>query len=74
MLNKKLKPINSDSLVRIGNKYDGGYVVPLEIIKISKILLSAGLSDDWTFESQFKKNPTANLYFVTIIVSVINFG
>jgi hypothetical protein len=47
-------PVASDSLARIGNANDGGYVVPLAAVKAADALLSFGLSHDWSFERDFK--------------------
>jgi hypothetical protein len=50
---EKLRPIALDDLVRIGRKYDGGYVVPRRAIAATNILLSFGISGDWSFEEDF---------------------
>jgi hypothetical protein len=54
----KLHPIKIDDLIRIGNKYDGGYIISKKMIEYTKILLSFGIRDDFTFEEEFfyKKN------------------
>lgn len=46
-----LRPIVIDDLVRIGNKNDGGYVIPSSAIRDAEYLLSFGLSEDWSFEN-----------------------
>ena len=62
MLPKFLQPINNVKLIRLGNKFDGGYVVPLDIIKKIKLLVSFGLGNDWSFENDFKnKNPDVKI-------------
>ena len=62
MLPKFLQPINNVKLIRLGNKFDGGYVVPLDIIKKIKLLVSFGLGNDWSFENDFKnKNPNVKI-------------
>ena len=50
-----LEPIYETDLVRVGNNFDGGYIVEKNSIKQSEILLSFGLSDDWTFEEDYSK-------------------
>ncbi|SRR5258706_8250004 len=49
-------PVGCESLARIGSANDGGYVVPLNAISAAHALVSFGLSHDWTFERDFKKN------------------
>ena len=53
-----LAPYILKDLIRLGNKGDGGYVIPKKIIKEIEILISFGISNDWSFEEDFKKiNP-----------------
>ncbi|PHX89638.1 MAG: hypothetical protein CK535_01035 [Pelagibacteraceae bacterium] len=42
-------------LVRIGKQNDGGYLVSISDIEKSNILISFGIADDWSFESDFAK-------------------
>jgi hypothetical protein len=59
----EFRPVACDSLARIGSVHDGGYVVPLNAVKAADALLSFGLSHDWTFERDFKKqNPNAIIH------------
>jgi hypothetical protein len=47
-----------DDLVRLGNAHDGGYVIPRRTVPGTSVLLSLGISDDWTFEADFvRANP-----------------
>lgn len=39
--------------VRLGNLNDGGYIVCYKDVSASDFLLSFGVNDDWTFESDF---------------------
>ena len=55
VISKYFYPKTNCNLLRLGNKNDGGYVVEKNSIKNSEILLSFGLSDDWSFESDFSK-------------------
>lgn len=47
------KPIESSSLIRLGRKNDGGYVVSEHDVLRTDILIGLGLNDDWSFEEQF---------------------
>ncbi len=40
-------------LVRVGRKNDGGYLVSKRDIEASDLLIGLGISDDWSFESDF---------------------
>ena len=64
MLSKIFKPyhVNNENLIRIGPKFDGGYVVDKRIIKLVKTIITCGLNDDWNFEKNFLKlNPNCNV-------------
>ncbi len=50
-----LKPIINQNLIRIGEKFDGGYIVDSQIIKNSNILVSLGLGSNWSFELDYLK-------------------
>ena len=57
------KPKFNYKLIRLGKKYDGGYLVGLKSVLNSKYLISFGISDDWTFENDFIKiNSDINVY------------
>jgi hypothetical protein len=54
----QLVPVVCGDLTRIGAPNDGGYVVPLAVVRQVKYLISFGLSLDWTFEEDFvRHNP-----------------
>ena len=55
MLPKIFKPEKPFKLIRLGSKNDGGYLVEEYSIKVSEILLSLGISDNWEFEKDFLK-------------------
>ena len=57
MLPKFLKPyhLSRSSLVRLGPKTDGGYIIDKRILKASSTLITCGLNDDWEFERDFFK-------------------
>ena len=42
-------------LIRLGQKNDGGYAIPKKSLENSKFVFGFGLSDDWSFEKDFKK-------------------
>ena len=50
---KHKRPSN---LVRIGRSYDGGYTIAEKDIKKTEYLISLGINDDWSFESEFMLN------------------
>ena len=50
-----LKPIKISKLIRMGGKFDGGYVVDSNIINNSNKLISLGLGTDWSFELDYLK-------------------
>ena len=62
-----LKPIKTDHLIRMGAKFDGGYVVDSKIISSSSKLISFGLGADWSFELDYLKltNKKIHIYDYT---------
>jgi hypothetical protein len=50
---KIIKPILLNDLVRIGKQRDGGYVITQRQIEKTEILLSFGISTDWSFDHDF---------------------
>lgn len=66
-----LRPVACESLARVGNRNDGGYVVPVEAVTTADALLSFGLSHNWTFERDFKnRNPGAIVHCYDHTVSL----
>ena len=58
----QLKPKHAFKLIRLGKKNDGGYCVGHNSVHNSKVLISLGISDDWSFEKYFKRiNPRLNI-------------
>ena len=55
MIPKELKPDKLYDLIRVGKDNDGGYLVCKNSINKSDILISFGISDDFSFEENFKK-------------------
>lgn len=72
-LASKIKIIDTEfTKVRLGNKFDGGYVCLDEINKITKTVFSFGIADDISFEADFKKKyPNSELYLFDPYVSTI---
>jgi hypothetical protein len=52
---EKIKPIQLYDLVRIGKNGDGGYVLSQIQVDKTEMLLSFGISDDWSFEMDFSQ-------------------
>lgn len=57
-----LKPVIVNDLVRIGNKNDGGYVLPKSSLDKIDLLITFGLSIEWSFEEELIQiKPTLNI-------------
>ena len=52
---EQIRPRLFSNLMRIGNRFDGGYVVPKEALKGSEFLLSVGINDDISFDLEFSQ-------------------
>jgi len=66
------RPVKCETLVRLGNPNDGGYVVPLDAVTAASALLSFGLAHDWGFEHDFKeRNPAAAIHCYDHTVSAL---
>ena len=69
-----LRPKVTDDLRRVGNRnFDGGYIIPDSVIKNTKILLSFGISTNWSFEKEFLRE-SALIRIVTLDGSVKMFS
>jgi pterin-4a-carbinolamine dehydratase len=67
-----LKPVTSKDLIRIGRDFDGGYLVQKSEIIDRKVLISFGVNDDWSFESDFLRiNKNSKVYMFDKSVSFI---
>jgi hypothetical protein len=58
----KCHPIELDDLVRVGNDFDGGYILSKRMIDKTKTVLSFGVRDDWTFEEDFARMKDVKIY------------
>jgi hypothetical protein len=47
------KPIDIDDLIRLGRPEDGGYVISRRCVEESRVLISFGISEDWSFDEAF---------------------
>ena len=56
------KPKKFKNLVRLGKINDGGYLVEKDDIYNSDLLISFGISDDWSFEEDFYSHNKVNIY------------
>ena len=56
------RPKKIDQLIRLGKESDGGYLVNRDDIFESDVLLSFGISDDWSFEYDFYKLNDLDIY------------
>ncbi len=57
-----LNPYENKNIIRLGNDYDGGYLVDKETVLSSDILVSIGISYDWSFEKDFYKLNSCLIY------------
>ena len=56
-----LEPIYETDLVRVGNNFDGGYIIPSESLINTEELYSFGLNDNHSFEKDFHKKTNAKV-------------
>lgn len=56
-----IRPIITGDLIRIGRNQDGGYVVNKCAVE-NTTLISLGVNNEWSFESEFRKFSTKNIY------------
>ena len=61
---KFLKPFKVKKLVRLGRKFDGGYLVCSETLKICENLVTLGVGDDVSFEIDFEKKINSQNIFM----------
>ena len=59
---KQLKIYNVGEKIRIGNTYDGGYVLPKQSIDQSECLFSYGINNDITFDEHYIKLTNRSVY------------
>lgn len=68
ILPKFFKIASAINPIRVGGKYDGGYIVSEDDIINSDILISLGMGSNWKFEIDFvkKNNVPVNIYDPTV--------
>jgi hypothetical protein len=65
----RYRPVEVDDLIRLGRDCDGGYVISKRQIEKTDILLSFGISTDWSFEADFEKRKRIKIYAYDYSVS-----
>lgn len=50
-IDKSLAPVAAHHLVRLGEEFDGGYVVDRRSVESADILISLGVGESWAFEA-----------------------
>ena len=52
-LPRSWKPRHRDDLLRLGSRYDGGYIITENIIRHTDFVVGLGVGTDWNFEKDF---------------------
>ena len=76
MLPSAFKPhqVEKRNLIRLGPKYDGGYIVHKKSLDKITSIITCGLNDDWNFEKEFlKKTSSYSDCLIRINIFVIFF-
>lgn len=74
MLPSNFKPQGAYALERLGARHDGGYLVDPNSVRDAKLILSFGISDDWSFEADFLKRNDVKLIAFDPTISSRKFG
>jgi len=48
-----IQPVRIEPKLRLGREFDGGYVLSEELLEKSDFLISFGINNEWSFESDF---------------------
>ncbi len=51
-LPNSFRPVMRDDNIRVGSKFDGGYIIPSECLDSADVIVSMGVNLDWSFETQ----------------------
>jgi hypothetical protein len=63
-----------DDLIRVGSRFDGGYVVCKKDLDQSNCLLSFGIGDDFNFESEYSRlHPKSTIHSYDFSVNLLTF-
>jgi hypothetical protein len=69
-----LAPTFVPDLIRLGNKGDGGYVLPKSAVDSSDFLISMGINTDWSFDRDFlQQNPNIGIHAYDHTISAKRF-
>lgn len=55
-INLLIQPEKTENKIRMGRRFDGGYLVTRDLLKATKILISLGINDEWSFEADCLMN------------------
>ena len=66
---KQFFPKFDCELIRFGNDSDGGYVISKKSVENSKLLISFGLSNDWSFEEAYSNIIDRKVYCYDLSVN-----
>lgn len=61
-LPKFFKPAGAAPLIRLGRNHDGGYLVDARSVQGADGVVSLGISEDWSFEEDFRQRNPVPLY------------
>ena len=54
-IDKFFAPKPCAGMMRLGSRFDGGYVLPQLVIDNASVLISLGVNDDWNLEKDFRR-------------------
>lgn len=57
-----LRGVRPNNLVRLGKSFDGGYLVEYADVRSADVLISIGVSNDWSFERAFSKENDIDIF------------
>lgn len=55
-----IQPIRIEPKLRLGREFDGGYVLSKRLLEESQLLVSFGINNEWSFESDFFRSKDKN--------------
>ena len=66
---KQFFPKFNCELIRLGNDSDWGYVISKKSVENSKLLISFGLSNDWSFDEAYTNITNQKIYCYDLSVN-----